>query len=94
MVSAGAYLRGGRIDWGTFKIMPDAYVDVRNDFRENHYYPARETKSAPIQVKNGDLVEYERFLFYRGVGDFDLPISIKLEENMVRITNEYSREQL
>ena len=82
-------VRGGRIDWGTFKVVPDAYAELPNDFRENHYYPARETDSAPIQVKNGDLVEHERFLFYRGVGDFDLPLSIKLEENRVRITNEY-----
>ena len=85
----GRNVQGGRIDWGTFKVVPDAYVELPNDFRENHYYPARETNSAPIQVKNSDLVEYERFLFYRGVGDFDLPLSIKLEENRVRITNEY-----
>ena len=85
----GRNVQGGRIDWGTFKVMPDAYVELPNDFRENHYYPARETNSAPIQVKNSDLVEYERFLFYRGVGNFDLPLSIKLEENRVRITNEY-----
>jgi hypothetical protein len=85
----GRTVRGGTIDWGTFKVVPDAYVELANDFRENHYYSARETDSAPIQVNNSGLVEYERFLFYRGVGNFDLPLSIKLEENRVRITNEY-----
>ncbi len=85
----GRTVRGGRIDWGIFKVVPDAYMELPNDFRENHYYPARETESSPIQVTNGSLVEYERFLFYRGVGDFDLPLSIKLEENRVRVTNEF-----
>jgi hypothetical protein len=43
-------VRGGSIDWGEIKVMPDAHVDLPNDFLENHYYPPRDTDAASIQV--------------------------------------------
>jgi hypothetical protein len=67
--------------------MPQVLVDLPNDFQENHYYPARETDAAPIQINNDGQNEYEKFLFYRGIGNFDLPLSVKLEGNKVRIWN-------
>src|ERR1700730_3041635 len=41
----------GNIDWGELKVMPGAQVYLPNDFRENHYYPARDTDAAAIQVR-------------------------------------------
>ena len=85
-------VRGGSIDWGSITLLPGANVEFSNDFRENHYYPARQTDAAPIQTTNPQR-EYEKFLFYRGVGNFDLPVSVVLEGNKVRIRNVH-REQL
>src|SRR5688572_20086434 len=77
----------GDIDWGEFKVMPGAQVYLPNDFRENHYYPARETDAAAIQVRRNDVTEHEKFLFYRGVGNFDLPLSVRLSEDKVVVKN-------
>lgn len=82
-----AKLSNGTIDWGELRVMPGAQVYLPNDFRENHYYPARETDAATIQVRQGQGTEQEKFLFYRGVGDFDLPLGVRLAEDQVVIRN-------
>jgi hypothetical protein len=55
----------------------------------NHYYHARETDSALVQVHRGPPADpkkrpfaptgdfFEKFLFYRGIGNFDLPLQLK-----------------
>lgn len=78
---------GGRIDWGEIKVTPNAHVELPNDFVENHYYPARDTDAASIQVGIEQQSEQEKFLFYRGVGNFDLPLTVKLEGNKVSLKN-------
>jgi hypothetical protein len=51
---------------------------------ESHYYAARNTDAAALTV-NG---QSERFLFYRGVGSFDVPVSATaLSDTAVRIQN-------
>ena len=82
-----AQLRDGAIDWGQLRVMPGAQVYLPNDFRENHYYPARQTDSAALQVRRGEVTEHEKFLFYRGVGTFDLPLWVRLAEDQVAIRN-------
>jgi len=67
--------------------MPGAQVYLPNDFRENHYYPARETEAAAIQVRRNQVTEHEKFLFYRGVGNFELPLSVRLAEDKVVVKN-------
>ena len=77
---------GTSINWGRLKVMPGAAVNLPVDYKDSHYYPARETDAAPVQVcgMSGQPVQQEKFLFYRGVGTFDLPLSVKLEgENIV-----------
>lgn len=77
----------GGVDWREIRVMPGAHVGLPHDFRENHYYPARETDAALVQVRNGQQLEHEKFLFYRGVGNFDLPLSVRLEGDRVAIKN-------
>lgn len=79
----------GNIDWGEVKIMPAAQVDLPHDHLENHYYPARDTDAATVRVSTDRQTEHEKFLFYRGVGDFDLPLSVRLEGDKVAIKNVY-----
>jgi hypothetical protein len=80
-----AHVNGGDIDWGELRLMPGGQVYLPNDFRENHYYPARETDASAIQVRNDLGTEQEKFLFYRGVGNFALPLSVKLANDKVEI---------
>jgi hypothetical protein len=51
------------------------------DARESRYYAARETDAAPLRVaglREGRLAhEQEKFLFYRGVGTFGMPLSAR-----------------
>ena len=82
----GRHFDGG-IGWIQLKIMPDLRVELAHDAKENHYYPARETDAAMLEVAGKDHPEYERFLFYRGVGNFALPLSLKLQGNKVTIKN-------
>lgn len=82
-----AKVNRGDIDWGELRVMPGAQVYLPNDFRENHYYPARETDAAAIQIRRDQVTEQEKFLFYRGVGNFDLPLSVRLAEDKIAIKN-------
>lgn len=43
----------------------------------SHYYPARAVDAAIVQVCGQDRTEHEKFLFYRGVGTFALPLKAK-----------------
>jgi hypothetical protein len=77
------------IDWGRLKVMPGAAVNLPVEYKESHYYPARETDAAPVQVcaTDGKSVQQEKFLFYRGVGTFGLPVSVQLESEKVVLKN-------
>lgn len=75
------------IEWKDFLVSPGMYTQLPHDLRDNHYYPARETDAAVVQVKAVRGVEHEKFLFYRGVGDFELPVSAKIQDGKVEIKN-------
>ena len=77
------------IDWGKMKVQPGAPFNLPADYSNNHYYAARETDAAPLQVcaTNGHATEQEKFLFYRGVGNFDLPLAVTLDNNRVTVRN-------
>jgi hypothetical protein len=77
------------IDWGRLKVMPGAALTFPVESAHSHYYPAREVDAAPVQVcsTNGKTIQQEKFLFYRGVGTFDLPLSVKLEGESVVLKN-------
>ena len=80
----------GGIDWGRIKVMPGAAASFPVESAESHYYPARETEAAPIRVcgfDNGERNEVEKFLFYRGVGTFDLPLSARIVGDRVVVEN-------
>ncbi|MBD0327112.1 MAG: hypothetical protein ICV68_11810 [Pyrinomonadaceae bacterium] len=80
---------GTNIDWGKLKVMPNAAMTLPVESAESHYYPARETDAATLRVcgTNGDKDQHEKFLFYRGVGTFDLPLSVRLEGENVLLKN-------
>jgi hypothetical protein len=77
--SSGAFPR--EIRWGTFAVVPDARPTFLKESGPSHYYAARETDATPIRVCGTRGDEWEKFLFYRGVGTFDLPLRVSLEHD-------------
>jgi hypothetical protein len=67
----------GTAAWTRVKVRPRAAADFPREDSPSHYYPARETDAAPVQVGNAA----ERFLFYRGVGEFAPPMNATVEQN-------------
>jgi hypothetical protein len=80
------------IAWNNITVRPNTQATFLQDNSRSHYYPARETDAAPLLVKNGDKTEHEKFLFYRGIGDFSLPISTQLADGKVQLRNTESAE--
>jgi hypothetical protein len=62
----------GALDWTQVALvpgMPERFpTEAGND---SHYYAARKTDAVPVRV--GD--QQEKFLFYRGIASFDVPVS-------------------
>jgi hypothetical protein len=58
------------VTWNNVRVMPQAKLDYLKESAASHYYAARETDASPIVI-NGAA---EKFLFYRGVGQFPAPI--------------------
>lgn len=77
------------IDWGRVRITPGAALHLPVENTDSHYYPARETDSAPVQIggSDGQPAQQEKFLFYRGVASFNLPLSVRLEGGKVLLQN-------
>jgi len=68
---------GDSLEWRNIQISPEAVEDYKVDGRTSHYYAARETGAVPLVVGS----EKEKFLFYRGIGDFPLPIAAQVDAN-------------
>jgi len=71
------------INWGSFIVEPRAKERFPVDRSRSHYYPARETDAAPIRLGDEQRIEQEKFLFYRGIGNFDVPLSVRLAGDQV-----------
>jgi hypothetical protein len=97
------YQRHGRgsITWDSVTVSPDLTAslprgDPRNDTNKDQgkqYFAARETSAAPLVVKTPTGNQQEKFLFYRGVSTFSLPVSATVTPNgAIHITNLYPDE--
>ncbi len=64
----------GGIEWKNVKVEPDTTPTLPVESSPSHYYAARTTDSSPLTVG----VQHEKFLFYRGVGRFAVPLSARL----------------
>ncbi len=74
---------GSGIHWGGLQVRPGATEPLPREAADSHYYPARETDAAPVRVCGGAKPEHEKFLFYRGVGTFDLPVKAFVDGDQV-----------
>jgi hypothetical protein len=75
----------GTIRWNQVRILPRAHENYPVESGSNHYYAARKTDASPIEVRTGAAdagaatSQREKFLFYRGIGNFALPLAAMLE---------------
>jgi hypothetical protein len=72
------------ISWSGIKVQPGSKADLPVTTAKSHYYSARDTDAAPLTVGS----QQEKFLFYRGVGHFPVPLSAQLlPDGQVHIEN-------
>ncbi len=70
------------IEWSNVRLTPRATPSFPGGDGASHYYAARATEASPLAVAD----QHERFLFYRGVADFDVALSATaLPNGRVRI---------
>ncbi len=84
----------GSIAWDSVTVAPGHTADFPNDNRDSHYYAARETSATPLRVKTPTGVQQERFLFYRGVSVFPVPISTRLTPEGKLLVKNLSKEEI
>jgi hypothetical protein len=63
----------GSMTWSNVRIGPSVNASYPNGGGESHYYAARATDASPIQIGQ----QREKFIFYRGVASFDVPIQTR-----------------
>lgn len=68
----------GSITWDSVQLQPRNFADFPREDRANHYYAARQTASTPVQIRTSHGAQVEKFLFYRGVSTFPVPVSVKI----------------
>jgi hypothetical protein len=73
----------GAIGWNDVKVEPASAPAFPIESAPSRYYAARATDAAPISVGN----QHEKFLFYRGVGRFEPPLSARLADEKVTVEN-------
>ena len=65
--------------WEKIKLLPKCTEEFPKESGASRYYAARETDATPLRIKVDGKTHYEKFLFYRGIGSFDLPLKLKAE---------------
>ncbi|MBO0720137.1 MAG: hypothetical protein J2P41_04905 [Blastocatellia bacterium] len=80
------------INWESVTVLPGSMTELPNDGKKSHYYPARDTDASTIQVETGTGNEREKFLFYRGIGDFLPPLQARLAGDRLILKNTGSDE--
>ncbi len=81
-----AALRPGRLTWTDVEVLPGSPTALPTDGSESHYYAARVPAAAPLRVHSEVGEETESFLFYRGVGQWELPLLATLAGERVELT--------
>ena len=78
---------GAGIDWGQVRVLASPTGSFPVEAGKSHYYPARETDANAVRVCVAKNPEDEKFLFYRGVGTFPLPLKVTLDGDKVTVRN-------
>jgi hypothetical protein len=71
------------IAWKDLNLLPNTNPTLLTTKNPSRYFAARATEAVPVQA--GD--ESEKMLFYRGVGNFKVPVAPVSEGNGIRVYN-------
>src|SRR5882724_373070 len=83
----------GSITWDSVTLAPSGRPEFPGGDGINHYFAARMTSSTPLRVKTSTGEQQEKFLFYRGVSAFSVPLSATLDaEGKLRLKNQGDQE--
>src|ERR1035441_7531335 len=64
----------GHIEWNPLTITPGEKPALPRGAGASHYYAARNTDSDPVRIGQDE----EKFLFYRGIANFEVPLSARV----------------
>jgi hypothetical protein len=79
-----AAFRDGSIRWDAVEVRPGEQPALPSSAGQSHYYAARNTDASPLRIGS----QWEKLIFYRGVGDFSVPLRpVFTPEGRLRITN-------
>ena len=73
------------IRWPRVLVRPGKRSPLPQAGESNHYYAARQTDTAALSVEAAGREEFEKFLFYRGVGSFSQPLQARLEGGGIQL---------
>ena len=83
----------GSIAWNSVHIEPQGSTDFPTDNSDNHYFAARNTSAASLSVETPSGPQREKFLFYRGVSAFSVPINATVTaDSTIHLQNQLSEE--
>ena len=78
----------GMLTWNSIWVDPRNRGDFPREAGESRYYAARETSASALTVFSAKGPQNEKFLFYRGVSSFDVPVSaVPMNGNRVYVSN-------
>jgi hypothetical protein len=80
----------GTIDWRNVRVQPGTAPALQVEKGPSRYYAARATDAAPIAVGE----QHEKFLFYRGVGRFPVPLLVRLSGNGQIVVENRGRDSI
>jgi hypothetical protein len=95
---AALYSKGiaaGSISWNAVTLEPGPVPNLPRDTDDNgnRYYAARETLATPLRVNAPGGAQHEKFLFYRGVSRFPVPVSATFTtEGKLQVSNLFHEE--
>ena len=83
----------GSIAWNSVQVEPQGAGEFPTDNSGNHYFAARNTSATPLSVETPSGTHREKFLFYRGVSAFSLPINATVAgDSTIHLQNQMSDE--
>jgi hypothetical protein len=81
----------GELSWNSISVDPNGAQNFSKENAASRYYAARETSASSLTVSSHTSRQHEKFLFYRGVSSFAVPVSAApMNDGRVLVSN---REQ-
>jgi len=76
------------LTWSSIAIDPGSAPEFPAEPAPSRYYAARETVASPLGTNSSKGIEHEKFLFYRGVASFRVPVSaIPMKDDHIFVSN-------